>query len=219
MIRTILLLLMLCQVGNGLGQDMIYWPNGDSTAVRFSTDPKKENFSIRRYGDPATHGFAFLITHFREDSMRILLPRQVAAIRVRQSSRYLLPGYYVSLPHRLRLFPPTYPNTRYKDNSHGLYRLAYRNADYTLLDRRSHDGPNVEFFLYVMRNSDSTIYELYNKRQINKALRIPKTEHRSAIKSLKNRRDWKGVVRLMQQYARKNRIEQPNNTSHDSQNP
>ena len=218
MIRTILLLLILCRVGNCPGQDLIYWPNGDSTEVRFSTDPKKEKLNTRRYGDPATHGFAFLITYFREDSMRILRPRQVSAIRVRQSGRYLLPGYYLSLPHRLRLFPPTYANNRYQDNSHGLYRLAYRNADYTLLDRRSEDGPSLEFFLYVLRHSDSTIYELYNKRQINKVLRIPKSEQSSARKSLKNRRDWKGVVKLIQQYSRRNRTVHPNNTTHDSQN-
>ena len=127
-------------------------------------------------------------------------------------------GYYLSLPHRLRLFPPTYANNRYQDNSHGLYRLAYRNADYTLLDRRSEDGPSLEFFLYVLRHSDSTIYELYNKRQINKVLRIPKSEQSSARKSLKNRRDWKGVVKLIQQYSRRNRTVHPNNTTHDSQN-
>lgn len=219
MIRTILLLLILCPVVNCLGQDIIYWPNGDSTAVRFSTEPKKENFRIRRYGDPATHGFAFLITHFREDSMRILFPRQVAAIRVRQSSPYLLPGYYVSLPHRLRLFPPTYPDTRYKDNSHGLYRLAFRNEDFTLLDRRSEDGPNLAFFLYVLRHSDSTIYELYNKRQINKALRIPKAEQNAARKSLKNKRDWKAVVKLLQQYSGRNRTVKPKNTTHETKNP
>lgn len=210
---------MLCWMGSCQAQDIVYFPNGDSLEVRFSTNPKKEAFKTHRYGEPATHGFEFLITHFNKDSMRILFPREVAAIRVRQSSRYLLPGYYLSLPHRMRLFPPSPGNPHFTDNSHGLYRLAYRNADYTLLDRRSHDGPNVQFFLYVLRHSDSTIFEMYNKRQINKALRIPKAEQKSARKLLKNIRDWKGVVKLIQQYSSNKAPEPTHLLKHDPVHP